>query len=193
MKPLTRRKLITTGIAATAGVTGLDRCSPHRRTLRPHSSRSHRTLRPRRDAHLRLPAPSHQAFARPRVPSQHDLEVALRQRDRASQRSASKRASDHRLLRLASCSRRYGRPPRIALARRPQEHCPSAARSPRSPAKKAGPTSPSGSERLSSRFSTPSASFRRHDMSSTSPSRTTGGTASTWPTLSIHRRCSPGA
>ena len=40
-----------------------------------------RNLRPRRNPHLRRPASAHHALAGPRVPPQHDLQSALRQRD----------------------------------------------------------------------------------------------------------------
>ena len=108
MSPISRRKLITTGVAVTAGAAGLAAGHAHRPALRTHPARSRRCLRSRRNAHLRRAAPSHHARAGTPVPAQHDLARALRQRNRASERRLQA-PPGRRLRRLAAHCRRHGR------------------------------------------------------------------------------------
>jgi len=86
MRPISRRKLITTGIAATAGVAGVAAAArlAERYGLIPPDHGGN--LRSRRDADLRRATASDDALAGREVPSQHDLEIAFRQRNSACER-----------------------------------------------------------------------------------------------------------
>ena len=75
MSNISRRRLITTGLAATAGVAGL---------ATAHLARRYGLIPP---DNLRCPTPSHQTLAGPRIPPQHDFQGAICQPNRPAQRS----------------------------------------------------------------------------------------------------------
>ena len=62
---LSRRKLITTGLAAAAGVAGLGVAARMAQKIRTDPARSRRNLRPRRNADLRFAAAADAALAGP--------------------------------------------------------------------------------------------------------------------------------
>jgi len=79
MSGISRRKLITTGIAAAAGVAGLESLIAWRR-VRAGSARSRRNLGSRRNPDLRFAAHAHEALIGSRVYSGQDLEASVRER-----------------------------------------------------------------------------------------------------------------
>ena len=117
MSAISRRKMITRGLAAAAGLSGLAVAATHRRSLRAGPARSRRHLRTRRDADLCRAAAPHSTFARARIQPQPDLEAAVRQRNRAAERSLQA-PSGRRLQGLAARRRRPRRAAGVALARR---------------------------------------------------------------------------
>ena len=86
MSKISRRKLITGGLAATAGVSGLAVAAGPGQALWAGASRLPRNLRTGRDADLCGAAASDETLAGAGVSSQHDFGEALRQRNLASQR-----------------------------------------------------------------------------------------------------------
>ena len=120
MSPISRRKLITSGLAATAGVAGL--------TAAVRVAERYGLIPP---DHGGIYGPGETlTYAAQRILTAHSLarefprsmisKVAFRQRDRASQRSLQA-PSGQRLLRLAACGGRHGRPASFAFARRPEK------------------------------------------------------------------------
>ena len=98
MSNLSRRKLIKTGLAATAGASGLGVAARIAEKYGLDSARPRRTLRPWRNADLCFAAAADQALVSPRVPSQPDFESSARERNRAAE------------VRSSSVSRREGSP-----------------------------------------------------------------------------------
>ena len=82
---ISRRKLITTGLAATAGVAGLGVAARTGAKVWTDPARSRRNLRPRRNADLCLPAAADEALVSARVLPQPDFEASVRERNRATE------------------------------------------------------------------------------------------------------------
>jgi hypothetical protein len=111
--------LITSGVAATAGLAGLTaaaRLAQRYGLIPPDDGGIYGPGRTLTYAAQRLLTTHSLA----RVPAKHDLEDAIRQLDRASERSLQA-PSGQRVRGLAAFGRRIGRPARIPFPVRPQE------------------------------------------------------------------------
>jgi len=184
MNKISRRRLITTGLAATAGVAGL--------AAAPTIARRYGLIPP--DSGCLYGLGETLTFGAQRLLTKHSLARefprsliskapfanALAPPNEAFKRHQATGFSDWRL----SVDGMVAHPGPISRL------FPSTARSLRSPAKKDGLTSPNGSERPWPMCSMPSVSCRRPAMSRTTPSSPTGGKASTWPMLSTLRHSS---
>ena len=192
MSDLSRRKLITTGLAATAGVSGLG--------VAARLAQKHGLIPPDHGGIYGLGETL--TYASQRLLTRHSLarefprsqisKPPLANEMRAPEGSLQA-PSGRRIRRLAALRRRHGRPPRLVFACRAQELSRPAARSRNWRAKRAGRISPSGSACLSPTSSKPWESSPKPDTLSTSRSIPTGGTASTWPMPCIRRLFSPTA
>ena len=114
MSNLSRRKLITAGLAATAGASGLAVGRQSGTALRTGPTRSRRPLRLGRNANLCRATGPDQPLDGAGVPSQPDFENAVRQW-RASQGRSLPAPAGRRFRRLAARRRRHGRAPRIVF------------------------------------------------------------------------------
>ena len=115
MSKLSRRKLITTGLAATAGASGLAVAAQARPALWTHPARWRRPLRPGRNADLCCAAVIDSPLPGARVRSQPDFETSVRKRSRSLGRSVPA-PSGRSVRRLAPRRGWHGRPPGIVLA-----------------------------------------------------------------------------
>ena len=77
-RKLSRRKLITTGLAATAGVSATGRGRAPGAKVWTGPARSRRNLRPRRNADLCFSAAADQALSGARVLAEPDFEASVR-------------------------------------------------------------------------------------------------------------------
>ncbi len=190
MSDLSRRKLITTGLAATAGVSGLAvaaRIAQKYGLIPPDHGGIYGLGETLTYASQRLL--TRHSLAREFPPSQISnppLANEMPPLKEAFKRLQAGGFADWRL----SVDGMVARPASFSLAQL-QELSRLAARSRKSRAKRAGRISPSGSACLSPTSSKPWESTRKPDTSSTSRSIPTGGTASIWPMPCIRKRFSP--
>ena len=172
------------------GAVGPRRRRAHRRSLRADPARSRRHLRTRRDADVCRAAAPHPTFARARIQPQPDLESAVRQRDRAAERSLQA-ASGRRLQGLAALRRRPRRAAGVALAGRRQAVSSAPAdhrnRVRRRLVVRRGVDRDAAGRRPARRRHHAAGALRRVLFDPKRP----GGRASTWPMRCIRRRCSP--
>ena len=120
MSNFSRRKLITTGLAATAGASGLAvaaRLADRYGLIPPDCGGIYGAGN---NPDLRFPAAADAPLAGPRIPCQPDLEGSVRKTQAFQDRSLRSPAR-RRVRGLAGRSGWHGRPPLIVLACRTQE------------------------------------------------------------------------
>ena len=187
MNPVTRRKFMTAGLAATAGVAGIavaDRLARRYGLLPPDDGGIYGPGETLTYAAQRLLARHSLAREFPRSMISKTPFLNASRRQRRIQALQASGFTDWRLAVDGMVAR-----PRIVLAGRPEEHGRCAVRLPKWRAKRAGPTSRSGSARrcrCAARGGGASAGALCGVLLDLT---TTGGTAWIWATRCIRRRC----